>query len=61
MYESYRNTEFPEEKTSIEDSTEIPDGEITVACTNLIEPLNLSRKERIVGMKINLFSVVIKT
>ena len=61
MYGSCRNTELPEEKNSIQDSTEIPDGENTVSCTNLIEPLNLLRRERIVGMKINVFSVVIKT
>ena len=59
MYESYRNTELPDEK--IYDSTEIPNGETTAAFTNLTQPLNLSRRERIVGMEINLFSVVIKT
>ena len=50
-----------EKKNSIYDSTENPDGEITAACTNLIEPLNLWRRERIAGMKINVFSVVSKT
>ena len=61
MYETCRNTELPEEKKNIEDSCEIPDGENTVSCTNLKEPLNLLRRKRIIGMKINVFSVVIKT
>ena len=42
---------FLRKKNSIWDSTEIPDREITVAFTNLIESLNLSRRERIDGMK----------
>ena len=44
MYETCRKTELPEEKKSIEDSYEIPDGENTVSCTNLKEPLNLLRR-----------------
>ena len=60
-YGSCRNTEHPEEKNSILDSTEIPDRENTVFCTNLIEPLNLLHRKRIVGMRINVFSAVIKT
>ena len=31
VYESYRNTELPQEKNSMEDPTESPDGEITFA------------------------------
>ena len=42
---------FLRKKNSVWDSTEIPDREITVAFTNLIESLNLSRRERIDGMK----------
>ena len=60
MYDSCRNTELPDEKNSISDSTEILDGENTVSCTNLAEPLNLLCREPIVGMKVNVFSVVIK-
>ena len=42
-------------------TTEIPDGEINVGRTSLMEPLSLSRRKRIVGMKINSSSVVVKT
>ena len=42
------------------ESTEIPDCEITVACTNVIETLNFLRSDPSTGMKINVFSVGIK-
>ena len=45
----------------MKDPTEIPDGENTVPFTNLLEPLNLLRRECVVGMKMNVSSVVIKT
>ena len=60
MYKSLKNTKLPEEEIACDIPLKFPDGEITIACTNLIETLNLSRRERIIGMKINLFSVLIK-
>ena len=42
MYESFTNTELPEEK-KYQDSAEVPDGETTVSCTNLLEALNFLR------------------
>ena len=44
----------------METLTEFPDGEITIRSTNLTEILNLSCSEPSVGMKMNVFSVVIK-
>ena len=52
MFKSFKNTELPEEKNNMQDFTEVPDGENTIACTNLLETLNLSPRERIVGMKV---------
>ena len=39
MYESFKNTELPEKK-KLRLSTEVPDCETTVSCTNLLETLN---------------------
>ena len=70
MYESFKITELPEENI-LRLSTEVPDGETTVSCTNLLETLNFLREtiavffsrqlcnEGSVGTKISLFFVVI--